>query len=73
MNDVFRQEFGKITDQQKAEMNGIKRKAQELWDLIESIVPPDEKSERARLVNSGKTKLEYAIMGIVKGITTEQK
>jgi hypothetical protein len=70
MADVFRQTFATLSEEQKSNMQAVKVKAQELWDLVEKIVPADERSERARLVNIGKTDLEKSIMAIVKGITS---
>lgn len=71
-NDVFRQEYTPLTDEQKTQMSAIKQAAQALYDKVEEFVPADERSERARLVNIGKTQLEVAVAMIVKGITTEQ-
>lgn len=69
MPDVFRQEYKTLTDEQKAEMATVKSAAQKLWDETRAIVEPNERSERARLVNIGLTQLEMAVAMIVKGIT----
>jgi len=71
MSDVFRKVYKPLTDEQKAQVDAVKDKAQELFDLIDSFVPAGERSERARLVNAGKTGIEmYMAGGIVKGLTT---
>lgn len=72
MKNVFRQDQVELTDEQKQEVKDIKQKAQELWDFVEQMVPSDERSERARLVNVGKTQLEIAVAMLVKGLTTPQ-
>ena len=73
MNDIFRLEYKELNDDQSLQVIKIKEKSQELFDLINSFVPSDERSERARLVSAGKTGIEVYVGAIIKGITTPQK
>lgn len=68
--DVFRKEYKPLTDLQKAWMNDVKTKAEELLSSMMSPIEPSERSERARLMNIARTQLELAIMAAVKGITS---
>ena len=71
MTDTFRKEYKPLTDEQKQQMLLVKTKAQELFDAIDTCYDPSERSERARLINAGKTGIEvYMAGGIVKGITS---
>lgn len=73
MNDTFRIEYKELTQEQKDQMVAVKKKAQELFDLIDTCYDPSERSERARLINAGKTGIEiYMAGGIIKGITAPQ-
>lgn len=67
-NDVFRQAYTPLTEEQKAQGNRVKMLAQALWDAMDETVADGERSERARLVAVGKTQLELAVMASVKGI-----
>lgn len=69
--DTFRIDYTPLSEEQKDQVKKVKLKAQELWDLVESFVPSQERSERARLVNIGKTDVEKGVAMIVKGITTQ--
>ncbi|MDP2629971.1 MAG: hypothetical protein Q8P56_01035 [Candidatus Uhrbacteria bacterium] len=70
-NDVFRQAYTPLTDEQKEQGNKIKKAAQALWDAMDETVADGERSERARLVAVGKTQLELAVMAAVKGVYSE--
>lgn len=69
MNDVFRQVYTPLTDEQKALAMSVKIKAQELWDMYDSAVKASP-SETARLIAVAKTNLEQSVMWAVKGITS---
>lgn len=62
MSDVFRQEYTPVSDERRAQVLELKKKAQELYDLIEAGPDGREKSV-------AKTELETAIMWAVKGLT----
>lgn len=66
--DTFVQNYTPLTDLQKEQGAAIKQAAQALYDIVEGIVPGDERSDRARIVNVGKTQLEIAVMCIIKGV-----
>ena len=67
--DIFRKNYNPLTKEQSEAVKEVKVKAQELWDLIESIVPENERSERAHLVNTGKTDIRKGVMMVVAGLT----
>lgn len=67
--DTFRKEYTPLTDDQKTQMAQVKDKAQELLDLLNSIVPQEERSERSRCMAVARTNLETTIMWAVKGVT----
>lgn len=69
MTDTFRKEYTPLTDDQKTQMAQVKDKAQELLDLLNIIVPQEERSERSRCMAVARTNLETTIMWAVKGIT----
>lgn len=60
--NVFRKEYRQLSDTEKAHLESLKDKAQELYDLIESVEDSREKS-------LAKTHLEESIMWAVKKIT----
>lgn len=60
--NVFRKEYRPLSDAEKAQMEAIKDKAQELYDLFEVVEDSREKS-------LAKTNLEESVMWIVKKIT----
>ena len=72
-NDVFRQVYAKLDGKQVIQMQEMKVAAQNLWDVLDDVVEDGERSERARLINLGKTQLETAILLAGKGITLEKK
>lgn len=72
MTDTFRKEYTPLTDEQKSQVAVIKENAAHLLSLVDQFVPGEERSERARCVNIGRTNLEQSIMWIVKGLTTQQ-
>lgn len=67
--DTFRKEYTPLTDEQKTQMAQVKDKAQELLDLLNVIVPQEERSERSRCMAIARTNLETTIMWAVKGVT----
>lgn len=67
--DVFRKNYGTLSEKQKLEMDHIKTKAEELWDEIDNATTPSN----ARLMAMAKTELEFAVMAAVKGVTTQEK
>ena len=73
VNDVFRQVYTKLDEEQVNQMKEVKELSQNLWDKLNDILEDGERSERARLINIGKTQLEIAIAVAVKGITSENK
>ncbi len=70
MVDTFRKEYTPLSDEQKAQMAGIKEQAQVLLELMNAAVPVEERSERSRCMAVGRTNLEQAVMWAVKGVTT---
>ena len=70
MSDTFRKEYKPLSEEQKTQMAEIKDKAEELEELLNGVLDPEERSERARCVAVAKTNLETAIMWAVKGVTT---
>lgn len=70
MSDVFRKEYGQLTDEQKAQGKAIKEKAEELLDLFNQAVPMEERSERSRCMAVARTNLETTIMWASKGVYT---
>lgn len=70
MTDTFRKEYTPLDEEQKASMSAIKDKAQELLDLFDKSVSPEERSERSRCMAVARTNLETTIMWAVKGVTT---
>lgn len=62
---IFRKEYRENTEQEKADIEAVKDKAQELYDLIDKYHNPDTGREAA----IAKTKLEESVMWAVKGIT----
>lgn len=65
--DTFRKEYTPLTDGQKAEMEAIKTKAEELEALFNNSIPREP-----RLMAVAKTNLEQAVMWAVKAVTTKQ-
>lgn len=68
MSDTFRKNFAPLSDQQKAEMQAIKEKAEELEELFNKSV-----QREPRLMAVAKTNLETSVMWAVKAVTTEEK
>ena len=73
MVDTFRKVYVPLSDEQKAQVESIKVKAEELESLFNSIVPSDERSERSRCMAIARTNLETSIMYAVKGATTSKE
>lgn len=61
-NNVMRHQYRVLSDSEKAQMQAIKDKGQELYWLIESI-------GQSRELSLAKTKTEEAVMWAVKHIT----
>lgn len=72
MEDVFREKYASLSDEQKQQMADVKTKAKELLTEFYKIVPDGERSERSRCMALAKTNLEQSIMWAVKGVTTAQ-
>lgn len=69
MSDAFRKEYKPLTEDQKAQMQAIKDQAEQLEGLLNGVLDPNERSERARCIAVAKTQLETAIMWAIKGVT----
>lgn len=68
--DVFRKDYGTLTDKQKDAVLDLKTVAQGLLTVMNVSVPSEERSERSRCMAIARTNLEQAIMWAVKGVTT---
>lgn len=66
--DTFRKVYTPIDDQQKAEVQAIKEKAEELEELFGKSM-----QREPRLMAVAKTNLEQSVMWAVKAVTTENK
>jgi len=66
--DTFRKIFAPLTDAQKAEMDAIKTKAEELEALFNASA-----QREPRLMAVAKTQLEISVMCAVKAVTTAEK
>ena len=62
VNNVMRHQYRVLTDAEKQQMQAIKDKGLELYDLIESI-------GASRELSVAKTKTEEAVMWAVKHLT----
>ena len=71
--DTFRQFYTPLSEEQKDQMQVIKEDAELMLNKWNSIVPEDERSERARCMNIARTNLETAVMYAVKAITTQKE
>lgn len=75
MTNIFRKEYRELSDDEKALLDQVKDKAQELFDLISEGTRVREQLSRDMPTQNGremalaKTKLEEAVMWAVKGIT----
>jgi len=67
MNDIFRQEYTPLTEEQKQKISEIKSKAQELHDLINDGKLKFYTPEFSRCITQSQWRLEEAIMWAVKG------
>lgn len=63
MSDVMRQKYRELSEPEKKALDDLKRKAAELYDLVDWSVPAGREQSLA------KTKIEEAVMWAVKGIT----
>ena len=63
--NVFRPKYRELTDAEKQQMEAIKIKAQELWDLFDENGTPNN----GREIALAKTYLEDAVMRAIKGLT----
>lgn len=72
MTDVFRKEYGQLTDEQKAQGLAIKLEAEKLLELFNKVVPTEERSERSRCMAIARTNLETTIMWAAKAVYTVQ-
>jgi len=71
--DTFRKEYTPLTDEQKQMVADLKDAGQETLNLMNGLVPTDERSERSRCMAIARTNLETAIMYAVKAVTTKQE
>ncbi len=62
INNTMRHQYRVLTDAEKAQMQALKDKGLELWELIESV-------GASRELSLAKTKAEEAVMWAVKHIT----
>jgi hypothetical protein len=68
--DTFRKEYKPLTDEQKAKVEAVKTKADELMGLLEAATPlPGVNGAVGRCIATAKTNLEQAVMWAVKGLT----
>ena len=63
--NVFRKQYRELSTEEKARLEQLKDKAQELHDIFENSITSTDHREIAL----AKTKLEEAVMWAVKGIT----
>lgn len=63
--DVFRQVYSPVTQETSEYILKVKEKAQELYDLIQDAMTPNN----GREISVAKTELETSIMWAVKGLT----
>jgi len=69
--DTFRKVYKPLTEEQKAQMDAIKTKAEELLSLLDENTPlPGTNGVKGRCMAVAKTELETAIMWATKGITS---
>ena len=72
--DTFRKEYTSLTDEQKALVDEIKTKAEELEAVLNKATPlPGVNAIVGRCMATAKTNLEQAVMWAVKGATTKQE
>jgi len=71
-NDTFRKEYTPLSEDQKSQMGAVKDMAESLEGLLNGVLDPNERSERARCIAVAKTNLETTIMWAVKGITSNE-
>jgi hypothetical protein len=62
VNNVMRHEYRLLSDAEKTQMQALKDKGRELWELLEGI-------GQSRELSLAKTKTEEAVMWGVKHIT----
>lgn len=72
--NVFRKQYRPLSDAEKAYLEALKDKAQELYDLLEQGPdglpgPPGTCGRASRELALAKTNLEQAIMWAVKDVT----
>lgn len=71
LQDIFRQEYTKVTAENSKRMAEIKAKAQELWDLYEAVAKSGVRfgSQTAVQLRDAEKSLEESVMWAIKGIT----
>lgn len=67
MSDTFRKVYTPLTDAQKAEVEAIKTKAEELEALFNASA-----HREPRLMAMAKSQLEISVMLAIKSVTTEE-
>lgn len=70
MADTYRKVYAPLTEQQKAYVQEIKTKAEELETIIDNAFENGQSD--ARLTKVAKTQLEIAIMVAVKAVTVDK-
>ena len=68
--NVFRPQYRELTEEEKKQMNDVKDAAYALYNLIDKLPQPLERSPNGRYYSLAKTSLEESAMWAVKGITT---
>ena len=68
MADVFRPEYRELSAEEKDQINGIKEKALELYNLF--TVPATQDPTKGRYIALAKTSLEESIMWATKALTS---
>ena len=69
MLDIFHKEPHALNEAQQLEVNEIKDKAAELYQLISECLPVSAPQTAPRYISLAKTALEESVMWAVKGIT----
>ena len=68
---IIKKEYKPLTDEQKAQMDLVKEKAEELMSILDNNTPlPGVSGVKGRCMSIAKTELETSVMWAVKGITS---
>lgn len=71
MSDTFRRVQRPLSTLEQTCIHNIKDEATAMLHLMDTTVPPNERSERSRCMQIARTKLEECVMWAVKGVTTD--